>query len=168
MRIRVIEINRRAAHAGHADFKRDARAQRRLLKNHSQKAAGQGGLVAIRMRLDVRGQAKQFLNVRGTPLGAGQKIARETQRLALGLGPRIHVYLAAESVRASAWAEGTAVDLAGRSVLARTDSIFVRPSFTCCAVKMNGGSRRRIWSRVQLMSRPCFSASAMYGAPSTS
>ena len=42
MRIGVIEVNRRAAQAGDADFKRDARAQRRLFKNHRQKAARQG------------------------------------------------------------------------------------------------------------------------------
>src|ERR1700693_2773767 len=172
MRIRVVEVNRRAAHAGNADFKRDARAERRLLKNHRQKAAGESGLVAFRMRLDVRGHAKKFLNLRGAPLRAGQKIGRESQcwtlGLALGLGLRIHGYLTAASVRASAGVARTAVDLAGRSVLARTDSIFDRPSFTCCAVKINGGRKRRMWSWVQLMSRPSFSASATYGAPSTS
>src|SRR5258708_34696104 len=57
MRIRVVEVNRRAAHAGDADFKRDASAERRFLKNHRQKTTREGGLVAIRMRLDVRGKA---------------------------------------------------------------------------------------------------------------
>src|SRR4029077_823067 len=168
MRVRVVEVNRRAAHAGDANFKCDARAQGRFLKNHRQKTAGQGGFVAIRMRFDVRGQAKQFLNMRGTPLRAGQQIGRNTQRLALGLDLGIHVYLAAASARDAAGAEGTAADLAGRSVLERTDSIFERPSFTCCAVKMNGGRKRRMWSCVQLMSRPSLSALETYGAPSTS
>src|SRR5579864_2170908 len=168
MRFGMVKKNRRPAHAGDADFKRDARAKRRFLKNHRQEAAGQGRLVAFRMRLDVRSQAKQFLDLRGAPLRAGQKIGGEAQRLALGLGLRIHCYLTAASVRASARVEGTAVHLAGRSVLARTDSILDRPSFTCCAVKINGGRKRRMWSCVQLMSRPCLSASATYGAPSTS
>src|SRR6266851_8957300 len=168
MRIRVVEVNRRAAHAGDADFKRDASAERRFLKNHRQKTTREGGLVAIRMRLDVRGKAKQFLHVRGAPLCAGQKVGRKAQRLALGLDLRIHFYLETASVRAAVGAEVTAANLAGRSVLARTDSIFERPSFTCCAVKINGGRKRRMWSCVQLMSRPCLSASATYGAPSTS
>src|SRR5579863_1739068 len=168
MRVGVIEINRRAAKAGDADFKRDARAQRRLLKNHGQKAAGQRGLVALGMRLHIRGQAEEFLDLRGIPFRAGKKIGTDAQHLALGLGLRIHVYLATASVRAAAGVEFAASDLGGRAVLARTESILERPSFTCCAVKMNGGKRRRMWSCVQLMSRPSFSASATYGAPSTS
>src|SRR5579872_6733791 len=127
------------------------------------------------MRFNFRGQTKQILHLGGIPFRAGQKIGCRGQRgafgfrMALGLDLGIHVgYLTAAKVRTAAGAEVTDAALAGRSVLASTDSIFERPSFTCCAVKINGGRKRRMWSCVQLMSRPCRSASATYGAPSTS
>src|ERR1700747_3317709 len=101
------------------------------------------------MRFDIHGHAEQLLDLRRTPLRAGQEIGRDTQHLALGLAFRlglgIHDYLAAACVRAAAGVEDTVADLAGRSVLVRTDSIFERPSFTCCAVKINGGRKRRMW-----------------------
>ena len=87
MRVRVVEVNRRAAQAGNAHFKRDPRAQRRLFKNHRQKPPGQRGLVAVRMRLDVRGQVEQFLHLRGIPFRAGQQIRKRGSTLGSGLGP---------------------------------------------------------------------------------
>src|SRR3989454_2908857 len=41
-RLRVVEVNGRAAHARHADFKCGARPQRRLFKNHGELAAFEG------------------------------------------------------------------------------------------------------------------------------
>ncbi len=52
----VIEKHARAAQACDADFKRDARAQRRLFENQRQKTAGQSATVAVGMRLHVGGQ----------------------------------------------------------------------------------------------------------------
>src|SRR6185369_2406319 len=106
--------------------------------------AGQRGFIALGMSFDVRGQAEKFLDVCRAPFRAGQQIGRKTQRVALRLDLGINFYLAAASVRAAVGVEGTAADLAGRSVRARTDSIFERPSFTCCAVRINGGRKRRI------------------------
>src|SRR5882762_6411543 len=163
-RVRMIQKNCRAAEAHNADFKRDTRAQRRLFKNHRQESARESFLVAVRVRLDIRGQTKQLADLRGVPLRADQQVGGKTQCR----GVRIHVYLAAASARAGAVVGGTACVLAGRSVFAKTESSLESPSFTCCAVNMNGGSSRRVCSCVQLMSRPCRRASVTYGAPSTS
>src|SRR5882672_1432816 len=155
-RVCVIEEDGRTTHAHHADLKRDPRAQRRLFKNHRQESARESVLVTVRVRFDVRGQTKQLADLRGVPLRAGQQVGGKNQCR----GMRIHVHLAAASARAAAVVGGTACVLAGRSVFAKTESSLESPSFTCCAVKMNGGSSRRICSCVQLMSRPCLRASA--------
>ena len=49
----------RAAQAGDAHFKRDARAQRRLLENQCEEAAGQSAAVAIGMRFHVGGEMQE-------------------------------------------------------------------------------------------------------------
>ena len=79
-RFGVIEKNHRAAHALNANFKRDARAQRRLLKNQREKFAAQARTRSVRMRLDVRGQLKQFPGLRGAPFRAGEKIVEEQKK----------------------------------------------------------------------------------------
>ena len=38
--------------------------------------------IALRMRLDVRGQAKQFAHLRGAPFRAGQQIGGQAQSVA--------------------------------------------------------------------------------------
>src|SRR5712692_11140872 len=69
--VRMIEQNGRATHAHDAGFKRDARAQGRLFKNHREEPARKGVLVPLWVRLDVRGQTKQLADLRGVPLRAG-------------------------------------------------------------------------------------------------
>ena len=112
-------------------------------------------LVALRMRLDVRGQT-ETVRARCAALHS-VPVSRSEARLRARRLDGIHFYLAAASVRARGGGGWCGRRLGGPLGLRqRRDSSFERPSFTCRAVTINGGRKRRTWSCVQLMSRPCF------------
>src|SRR5579864_8084698 len=71
VRLGMVEENGATAQAGDAHFKRDTRTQRWLFKNHREETSRKGGLVPFGMRLHVRGQPKELLDLSGGPLGAG-------------------------------------------------------------------------------------------------
>ena len=83
---------------------------------------------------------------------------------------RVHDYLAAASASGCGGA-AAATRRAGAWRAARSRARPIRRSSETPSlllrVTINGGSKRRMWSCVQLMSRPLLSASATYGAPST-
>src|ERR1700730_502557 len=68
----VIEEHGSAAEAGDTNFESDARAQRRLLENHGQKAASERAAVTIRASLDIRGEMEELAHLRGSHLHAGE------------------------------------------------------------------------------------------------
>src|ERR1700730_7064733 len=73
----MIQENDEAAHALHADFKRDAGAKRRLLENQGDVLVTENAGVARGARLNVRGALKQVAGVRRRPFGAGQQVRSE-------------------------------------------------------------------------------------------
>src|SRR5713226_3441839 len=157
-----------AAHALDADLERDPSAQRGLLENQRKKPPAERAAVTIGSHLDACGQVIELADQRRAPFGAGKKVAGEQQ----GGGRGVHVHLVAASAIGRAGASCfsgacEAVLALARRVLAKTVSSFARNSRTCCGRIMNGGSRRSVQSCVQLISRPCRSAVATYGPPST-
>ena len=76
----VIEKRGRSAEIGDADLESDARAQRGLLEDQHEDAAGQRGPVAIRVCLHFRGEAEEIAQLRRTPLGSGEEIPLQCKR----------------------------------------------------------------------------------------
>src|SRR6202040_1684493 len=122
------------------------------------------------MRLDVRGELQEFARLRGAPFRSSEQIVDQQNRCSECCCRHFFpFYLAAECARRCessdffAAAENSAVEV----IDARTSSNVLRNSRTCARGTMKGGSRRRVKSWVQLISKPCFRASATNGAPST-
>src|SRR6202142_3165727 len=157
MRGRVIEKHGCAAEACDPRLESHACAQRRLLENQREKAASQRRTELFRARFHISGQLEQLAHLRGIPFHAGQKIVGECERC----GGSVHVYLVAAMATGCA---GVSIFFLG--ALAITVSNFLRNSVTSFARRINGGSRRRICSWVQFMSRPRRSASSTNGVPS--
>src|SRR5271169_1308641 len=163
MRHGVIEKYGRAAQAGDAHFESDARAQRGLFENQREEAAGQRAPVTVGMRLHIRGEMQKAANLRGTPFHSGEQVVGQRDRCSGSSG--VHDYLAA------ARAFGCAFDFAFWVALSfvacfRAFSNLERNSATSLRRMMKGGTRRRICSCVQLMSKPPRRAWVTMAAPS--
>src|ERR1700674_558717 len=166
-RLRVIQENDGPTHALNADIKSDARAKRGLFENQGDEFPVKRGGVADGAGLDVRRELEQFARVRGAPLRSGEEIIRQGNGRNESCGCHFSFHLAvawATSFGSAALAESEAEACCG--VVARTSSRILRNSRTCARVMMKGGSRRKVKSRLQLISKPRCMASPTKGAPS--
>src|SRR5271156_6316747 len=165
MRDGVIEKYGRAPQAGDADFESDARAQRRLFENHREETTGERAAITVGMRFHVRGELQEVADLRGAPFHSGEEVVGQSD--VCGGSGRVHVclYLAAARAMGCAFDRAFWVEL-GFVACFRAFSNLLRNSATSLRRMMKGGSRRRICSWVQLMSRPPRRASVTIGAPS--
>src|SRR5271156_6270443 len=165
MRDGVIKKYGRTAQACDTDFESDAGAQRRLFEDQREEAAGERAAITVGMRFHVRGEMQEVADLRGTPFHSGEQVVGQSD--VCGGCSRVHVclYLAAAKAMGCAFDFAFWVEL-GFAAFFRAFSNLLRNSATSLRRMMNGGSRRRMCSWVQLMSKPPRRASVTIGVPS--